>query len=68
MDHKKKTFKRETAWGLLVFWVAMGLTSIWYAPAYRLFEFITLPVFTFAGGAFALDAAMKQGKHGKPDL
>jgi hypothetical protein len=69
MEHKKnKTFKRETAWGLLVFWGAMGLTSLWYAQAYQLFEFITLPVFTFAGGAFALDTAVKQGKYGKPDL
>lgn len=60
-DTSEKTYKRETALGLLAFWMILGVAGIWVPEAGRTFEFATLPIFSFAGGAFALDAAFKQG-------
>jgi len=66
MTSTQKTYKRETAWVLLVglaglfVWGGFGNTE-----ARQMAEFLTLPIFTFAGGAFALDAAFKQGGYGR---
>lgn len=65
MEQPKKTYKRETAGVLLFFWLVMAIWGVWEPEAQRIFEFITLPIFTFAGGAFALDATFKQGGFGK---
>lgn len=56
-----KTYKRETAWTLLALWTAMMIWGVFDPQANLMAQFITLPVFTFAGGAFAIDAAFKQG-------
>lgn len=58
-----KTYKREIAGALLVFLLGLFLWGI-FDPTGRVTdaaEFLTLPIFTFAGGAFAMDAVFKQG-------
>ena len=61
MSKEPKTYKREVALVMLTFWAGMSIWGVWEPEAKQAFEFITLPVFTFAGGAFAIDAAIKQG-------
>ena len=56
----RKTFKREVAAVMLGF---LGAMFVWGVPseaAGQAARFLTLPVFTFAGGAFGLDAWAKQ--------
>lgn len=65
MEQPNKTYKREIAVVLLLCWAGMGVAGIWEPEAQRTFEFITLPIFTFAGGAFALDSTFKQGGYTK---
>lgn len=65
MNNAPKTYKREVALVMLTFWAGMSIWGVWEPEAQRIFEFVTLPVFTFAGGAFALDATFKQGGFGK---
>jgi hypothetical protein len=62
---KTKTYKREVALVMLV--CLAGLFGLgFYSPqATQVAEFLTFPIFTFAGGAFALDAAFKQGGFNK---
>jgi hypothetical protein len=58
-----KTYKREAAGVMLLFLAGLFLWGI-YDPSSRAdetAEFLTLPVFTFAGAAFSLDAVFKQG-------
>ena len=58
---RAKTYKRETAAAMLVFLGSLALWGVWDPQAWQEVTFFTVPVFTFAGGAFALDAYFKQG-------
>jgi hypothetical protein len=55
-----KTYKREVALALLVILFGLFGWGVFDPEAMQAAMFLTLPVFTFAGGAFALDAAFKQ--------
>lgn len=57
----QKTYKREVGLTLLVFLVATHVWGVFNAEAKDMARFMTLPVFTFAGAAFGLDALFKQG-------
>lgn len=58
-----KTYKREVAGVLLLFLMGMFVWAVGddTGRAMQIAEFLTLPIFTFAGGAFALDSVFKQG-------
>ena len=56
-----KTYKRELAVILLVFLGALFVAGLFMPEAAQAAQFLTLPIFTFTGGAFALDAVFKQG-------
>lgn len=58
----KKTYKREVASAMLVYYFLMLTLSLWFSEAFVAAESIKIPAFTFAAGAFALDAASKQLK------
>ena len=60
MDNSKKTYKREVAMVMLLYYFTMLTLSIWYAEAGEAAEAVKIPAFTFAAGAFALDATAKQ--------
>lgn len=64
MVHKPKTYKREVALGLLLFWVILGVTALVIPEATEVFNIATWPILGFAGGAFGLDASFKQGRFG----
>lgn len=59
----EKTYKREVAGALLLFLLGMFVWGVLddTGRALQIAEFLTLPIFTFAGGAFALDSVFKQG-------
>ena len=60
----KKTFKREVAASMLLYYFIMLSLSPWYPEAFTAAESVKIPAFTFAAGAFALDVAAKQyGKY-----
>jgi len=61
MSSTTKTYKREAAAVMLAFLGVMAFWGVWEPEAQRTAEYFTLPIFTFAGGAFALDAVFKQG-------
>lgn len=61
MNNPQKTYKREVAMVMLLFLAILGVWGIWEPEAKVAAQFFTLPIFTFAGGAFAMDAAFKQG-------
>lgn len=56
----RKTYKREVALLLLVFWAGMTVWGVSEERAMQAAEFMALFVFTFAGGAWGLDALAKQ--------
>ena len=56
----KKTFKREVAASMLLYYFIMLSLSIWLPEAFTAAESVKIPAFTFAAGAFALDVAAKQ--------
>jgi len=56
----KKTFKREVAASMLLYYFIMLSLSIWFPEAFTAAESVKIPAFTFAAGAFALDVAAKQ--------
>lgn len=58
----QKTYKREVAGAMLVALFGFFTWGVFVAEAKQIAEFLTLPVFTFAAGAFAIDAVFKQGK------
>ena len=60
-----KTYKREVAMGMLLWLAGMAMWGIWEPEAKQAAEYFTLPIFTFVGGAFAMDAAFKQGGFGR---
>lgn len=57
---KEKTYKREIAAVQLLFLGVCHVWGVYNESAAQMAQFLTLPVFTFAGGAFALDAVAKQ--------
>lgn len=57
----QKTYKREVAVALLVVLLGLFGWGVFDPEAMQAAEFLTLPIFTFAGGAFALDATLKKG-------
>jgi len=57
----EKTYKREVAISMLMFLGGLFVWGIWTPEAMQAAEFLTLPIFTFAAGAFAIDAVFKQG-------
>lgn len=61
-ETQQKTYKRETALVQLVFLGAAHVWGVYDEAARQMAEFLTLPIFTFVGGAFAMDAAAKQFK------
>lgn len=60
-DKPTKTYKREVAVGMLMFLAGIFVWGVSNESAKQIAEFLTLPIFTFAGGAFAIDAVFKQG-------
>ncbi len=56
----QKTYKRETAFGLLCYLCGLFVWGVDNEAARQIAEFLTLPVFTFAAGAYGLDAYAKQ--------
>jgi len=65
---QRKTYKREVAAVLLLYYFGMLTASIWYPDASEAAESVKIPAFTFATGAFALDAASKQFSRGDDHL
>lgn len=58
---KNKTYKRETAWCLLLFWVGTVAMGILQADT-SMVSIITPPIFLFVGAAFTMDWSAKQNK------
>lgn len=56
----EKTYKREVACVMLAYYFVMLTLGIWYPEAGTAAEAVKIPAFTFAAGAFALDAGAKQ--------
>lgn len=56
-----KTYKRETAAAMFVFLGGMFIWGVFRVEAMQAAQFLTLPIFTFGGAAFAMDAVFKQG-------
>lgn len=56
----QKTYKREVACLMLLYYFVMLTLAIWFPEAGEAAESVKIPAFTFAGGAFALDVAGKQ--------
>lgn len=62
MAKKMKTYKREYTLAITLFWMAMGVWSV-YADsenALSIFTTITIPVLSFGALAFGLDWKSKQ--------
>lgn len=60
----EKTYKREVSLLMLLFLGALFVVDI-VVPTLEAGDtarFLTLPIFTFAGAAFGIDAYFKQGK------
>ena len=60
-----KTYKREVACVMLLYYFVMLTLGIWFPEALEAAETVKIPAFTFAGGAFALDAGAKQWSNGR---
>ena len=61
-NEREKTYKREIAVALLAYLLGFFLWGVFEPEAGEAARFLTLPVFTFAAGAFGLDALAKQLK------
>lgn len=57
---KTKTYKREVAGAMLLYLGVMFAVGVSNEQAMQAAEFLTLPIFGFAGAAFALDWRAKQ--------
>jgi hypothetical protein len=55
-----KTYKREAATLILLYYFTMLTLSLWFPETGEAAESIKIPAFTFAAGAFGLDAVAKQ--------
>ncbi len=60
MTEQPKTMKREVACVMLLFLGIMHTAGVFYPAAVQTAEYITTPIFLFAGGAFGMDAFSKQ--------
>lgn len=65
MDNKsgnvtRKTFKRETGWLLLAFWVGMTIWGVYEPVAHKAAETMLAPIFLFLAAALGVDAYSKQ--------
>lgn len=58
---RDKTFKREMAVVQFIFLGGLFVWGVKEPAAMQAAQFLTLPVFTFGGAAFAMDAVFKQG-------
>jgi hypothetical protein len=56
----EKTYKREVAVAMLIFVGAFHVLGMWMPEAIQVAEYLTTPVFIFAGAAFGMDAYAKQ--------
>jgi uncharacterized membrane protein YiaA len=56
----KKTYKRETAWALMVALLGLLVWGVFEPDAMRAAEMIVFPVFGFVSLAFGMDAYSKQ--------
>ncbi len=56
----KKTYKREVGVVMLAYYFIMLTLGIWFPEAGVAAAAVQIPAFTFAAGAFALDAGAKQ--------
>lgn len=56
----EKTYKREVAVVMLLYYFVMLTLGVWYPEAGAAAEAVKIPAFTFAAGAFAIDAGSKQ--------
>jgi hypothetical protein len=56
-----KTYKREVAGAMLAFGAVLFIWGVKEPLALEAAKFLTFPIFTFAAGAFAIDAIFKQG-------
>lgn len=59
-----KTYKREVAGVMLVYLAVAFIWGVSSPEAMEAARFLTLPIFGFAAGAFAIDAVYKQGNGG----
>lgn len=57
---RPKTYKREVALVLMSGLAGMFIWGVFRAEAADAAKFLTIPIFTFAAGAFGLDALAKQ--------
>lgn len=55
-----KTYKREFAIVIALFWAGFCVWGVYDAQALRVAEFITWPCLALAASAFGLDAIAKQ--------
>jgi len=62
MEPTEKTYKREVAAGMLAYYFLMLTLGLWYPAAAEAAASVQIPTFTFAAGAFALQAASTQFK------
>lgn len=58
----EKTYKREVAIAMLAFIGVFHVLGMWWPEAVQVAEYLTTPVFIFAGAAFGMDAYVKQVK------
>ena len=56
----EKTYKREVAFLLLVFWGAITVWGVYVEAAMQASQYMAFFVFAFAMGAYGLDAWAKQ--------
>lgn len=55
-----KTYKREAAAVMLLFLSVLFVWGVWEPRAAEAAQYLTTPVFLFAGAAFGVDAYAKQ--------
>ena len=55
-----KTYKREAASVMMLYFFTMLTLGMWFPEATQAAESVKIPAFTFAAGAFGLDAVAKQ--------
>ncbi len=56
----EKTYKREVSVAMLIFVGVFHVLGMWMPEAIQVAEYLTTPVFLFAGAAFGMDSYAKQ--------
>lgn len=58
-----KTYKRELSVVMLLFLAALTVAGVFFdePAAWEAAKYFTLPIFTFTGAAYGIDAYFKQG-------